>query len=193
MVLDGDIVCRCWNTMETSGDPTKHAEMTAVQQAALKLGRFKLPECTLYVTLEPCPMCAGAILQARVGTLVYAASNHLLGRLAGILDLICTHSAHAKRQELRCTSPVVWASSEEHKSLYCPLLCTKQIFCLFNFPVVFHPSRLIKRTSVCASTLQSYKCCSADPGHVTISFIVVLRSFCKQQFLQGLMEAGRHF
>ena len=82
MVHDGDIVCSCWNTMETSGDPTKHAEMTAIQQTALKIGRFKLPECTLYVTLEPCPMCAGAILQARVGTLVYAAKNNLLGRSA---------------------------------------------------------------------------------------------------------------
>lgn len=55
--------------------------MTAIQESVQKIGRFKLPESTLYVTLEPCPMCAGAILQARVGTVVYAAKNPLLGDL----------------------------------------------------------------------------------------------------------------
>ena len=81
MVHNGAIVCRGRNTMERSGDPTRHAEMNAIQEAARLLGRFKLPGCTLYVTLEPCPMCAGALLQARVGTLVYAAKNTLLGTL----------------------------------------------------------------------------------------------------------------
>ncbi len=87
VVHNGEVVCSCWNTMESSQDPTKHAEMSAIQQAALRVGRFKLPECTLYVTLEPCPMCAGAILQARIGTLVYAAKNPLLGKLAGMQEL----------------------------------------------------------------------------------------------------------
>ena len=67
--------------MEESGDPTQHAEMLAIQSAVRQLGRFKLPECTMYVTSEPCPMCAGALLQARVGTVVYGARSPLIGQI----------------------------------------------------------------------------------------------------------------
>ena len=61
------------------GDPTQHAELRAIQGALQTLGRHCMLDCTLYVTLEPCPMCAGALLQARVGSLVYGAKNPLLG------------------------------------------------------------------------------------------------------------------
>lgn len=79
MVHKGTVICRCRNSSEGDGDPTRHAEMKAIQEAAKAIGRFKLPECTLYVTLEPCPMCAGAILQSRIEALVYGAKNLLLG------------------------------------------------------------------------------------------------------------------
>ena len=75
----GEIVSRAYNKTETEGDPTSHAEMNCIRQAAGMRGGWRLLDCTLYVTLEPCPMCAGAILQSRVGTVVYGARNALLG------------------------------------------------------------------------------------------------------------------
>lgn len=79
MVHEGAVVAEARNQTEAQGDPTAHAEMLCIQQAAAQLGRWRLLETTLYVTLEPCPMCAGALLQARVGHLVYAARSPLLG------------------------------------------------------------------------------------------------------------------
>lgn len=92
MVYKGRIISTGRNTTEESGNPTLHAEMKVIQEAAKKVGRFKLPECALYVTLEPCPMCAGAILQARVGTLVYGAKNSLLG---GCLLCFAGHASYS--------------------------------------------------------------------------------------------------
>lgn len=79
IVCSGQVVSQAYNQTEKSGNPTAHAEMLCIQQAALKLGGWRLLDCTLYVTLEPCPMCAGALLQSRVGTVVYGARNTLLG------------------------------------------------------------------------------------------------------------------
>lgn len=79
LVCGGKVITQAFNQTETSGNPTAHAEMLCIQQAALKLGGWRLLESTLYVTLEPCPMCAGALLQSRMGTLVYGARNTLLG------------------------------------------------------------------------------------------------------------------
>jgi tRNA(Arg) A34 adenosine deaminase TadA len=79
MVHEGRVVSLAGNAMEGSGDPTQHAELLAIQDTVRKLGRHRMLDCTMYVTLEPCPMCAGALLQARVGSLVYAAKNPLLG------------------------------------------------------------------------------------------------------------------
>ena len=79
MVLDGQVIARSHNAVEATSQPTAHAEMLCIQAAASLTGRWRLPEATLYVTLEPCPMCAGAALQARLGTLVFGASNPLLG------------------------------------------------------------------------------------------------------------------
>ncbi|KAJ7527898.1 hypothetical protein O6H91_16G075200 [Diphasiastrum complanatum] len=79
MVHSGRIIARAHNQVEAKGDPTAHAEMRCIQNASQLLGRWRLLESTLYVTLEPCPMCAGAILQARVGELVWGARNTLLG------------------------------------------------------------------------------------------------------------------
>lgn len=80
VIVQGDrIVGEGHNLRETLNDPTAHAEMIALTQAAESLGSWRLTDCTLYVTLEPCPMCAGAIVQARIPRVVYAASDPKAG------------------------------------------------------------------------------------------------------------------
>jgi tRNA(adenine34) deaminase len=68
-------IAQAHNQRETLNDPTAHAEMIAITQAAEALGSWRLTDCTLYVTLEPCPMCAGAIVQARLPTVLFGASD----------------------------------------------------------------------------------------------------------------------
>ena len=75
IVKDGEIIARAHNECEARGDATAHAELLAIQRASAAAGGWRLNDCALYVTLEPCPMCAGAIVQARVGRLVYGAAN----------------------------------------------------------------------------------------------------------------------
>ena len=75
IVRDGQIVARAHNACEKERDATAHAELTAIRAASRAVNDWRLNACTLYVTLEPCPMCAGAIMQARVGRLVYGAPN----------------------------------------------------------------------------------------------------------------------
>ena len=75
IVKDGAIIARAHNACEAKRDATSHAELLAIRQASAACGDWRLYRCTLYVTLEPCPMCAGAIMQARVGRLVYGAAN----------------------------------------------------------------------------------------------------------------------
>ena len=79
IVKDGRIVAAAHNLREQSGDPTDHAEIVAIRRAARETGDWRLNGCTLYVTLEPCPMCAGAISQARLGRLVYGAADPKYG------------------------------------------------------------------------------------------------------------------
>ena len=79
IVRDGQLVARGHNLREQTGDPTAHAEVVAIRRAAQALGCWKLSGCTMYVTLEPCPMCAGAISQARVARLIYGASDPAYG------------------------------------------------------------------------------------------------------------------
>lgn len=75
------------NEREQSGDPTAHAEILALRQASVTLGGWRLPDTTLYVTLEPCAMCAGAIALARVPRLVFATADPKAGAVGGVLDL----------------------------------------------------------------------------------------------------------
>ena len=82
VVLDGKIVGRGYNLRETSHDPTSHAEIRAIRQATKKLGDWRLDGATLYVTLEPCLMCMGAIKNARVSRLVFGASDPKQGASA---------------------------------------------------------------------------------------------------------------
>ena len=79
IVKDGRIVASAHNLREQTGDPTGHAEIVAIRRAARALGDWRLEGCELYVTLEPCPMCAGAISQSRISRLVYGAADPRYG------------------------------------------------------------------------------------------------------------------
>jgi len=108
VVVDGSIVGEGWNRPVSSCDPTAHAELVALRDAALRLGNYRLSNATLYVTIEPCTMCAGALVHARVKRLVYGAKepksgavdsnchalqgthlNHRVLVSAGVLDSRC--------------------------------------------------------------------------------------------------------
>jgi tRNA(adenine34) deaminase len=88
VVKDGVVIARARNRREADGDPTAHAEVIAIRRAARKLGSWRLDGCTLYVTLEPCAMCAGAIVLARLPHLVYGAADPKAG-FAGSLGDLC--------------------------------------------------------------------------------------------------------
>lgn len=88
IVYQGDIIGRAHNLRETSQNATTHAELMAIQQACETIGSWRLEETTLYVTLEPCPMCAGAILQSRVPTVVYGARDIKAGCVDSLYRLL---------------------------------------------------------------------------------------------------------
>lgn len=89
VVIDGngEVIARGHNIRETLGDPTGHAETEAIREAAKKLGTRRLTDCTIYVTLEPCPMCAGAIMNAGLKRLVYGAFDENMGACASAVCL----------------------------------------------------------------------------------------------------------
>ncbi len=84
----GEVVATAGNRREQSNDPTAHAEILAIRQAAAALGSWRLGGCSIYVTIEPCPMCAGAIYQARLDHLVYGAADEKAGAAGTLLDLV---------------------------------------------------------------------------------------------------------
>ena len=88
VVHDGAVVGRCHNQVERLNDATAHAEIVAIGAASAALGSWRLTECTLYVTLEPCAMCAGAIVLARVGRVVYGALDAKAGACGSVLDVL---------------------------------------------------------------------------------------------------------
>ena len=88
IVRDGQLVAAAHNQREQLRDPTAHAEMIAITQAAEAVGSWRLTGCTLYVTLEPCPMCAGAILQARLPQLIYGAADPKAGAVETLYRLL---------------------------------------------------------------------------------------------------------
>jgi tRNA(adenine34) deaminase len=96
VVLDGHGLCLGWgsNRRHRQRDPLGHAELVALRQAAAARGDWRFNDCTLLVTLEPCPMCAGALIQARMGQVVFAAADPKRGALGGCLDLSGDPSAH---------------------------------------------------------------------------------------------------
>ncbi len=84
---DGQVVGRGFNQPILRHDPTSHAEVMALRDAAARLGNYRLPGCTLYVTLEPCAMCAGAIMHARIGRVVFGARDPKTGVAGSVIDL----------------------------------------------------------------------------------------------------------
>lgn len=88
VVKDHKIVGRGYNLRETSFDATAHAEIIAIRQASEALGAWRLLDCTLYVTLEPCPMCAGAIVQSRIPTVVYGTVDPKAGCAGTLMNLL---------------------------------------------------------------------------------------------------------
>jgi len=87
VVRGGEIVGRGFNRPISTHDPSAHAEIVALRDAAARLGNYRLAECTLYVTIEPCAMCAGAIMHARIARLVYGARDPKTGACGSIVDL----------------------------------------------------------------------------------------------------------
>ncbi|MEU5375009.1 tRNA adenosine(34) deaminase TadA [Streptomyces sp. NPDC005968] len=85
---DGSVIARGHNEREATGDPSAHAEILALRRAAAALGEWRLPGCTLVVTLEPCTMCAGAVQQSRVDRLVYGARDEKAGAAGSLWDLV---------------------------------------------------------------------------------------------------------
>lgn len=86
VVRDGEVVGTAHNEREARPDPTAHAEVLALRAAALTLGGWRLIGCTAYVTLEPCPMCAGALQQARIARVVYGAPDHKVGAAGTVIN-----------------------------------------------------------------------------------------------------------
>ena len=87
VVKDGAIIGRGYNRPITSSDPTAHAEIVALREAAAALGNYRLAGCELYVTLEPCAMCVGAMVHARIARIVYGAPDPKTGACGSVVDL----------------------------------------------------------------------------------------------------------
>lgn len=83
----GEIIGRGFNRREYGKSPLTHAEIIAIDQASRKLGGWRLIDCTLYVTLEPCPMCAGAVINSRIGRVVFGAADKKAGSCGSVVDL----------------------------------------------------------------------------------------------------------
>ena len=92
VVADGQLLGRGWNRPISTHDPTAHAEIVALRDAAVRCSNYRLPGTTLYVTLEPCVMCAGAIVHARVARVVFAARDPRAGAAGSVFDLLPSDS-----------------------------------------------------------------------------------------------------
>lgn len=88
LVANGEVIGEGWNRVIAAADPTAHAEIVAVRDAAQRLGNYRLPDTTLYVTLEPCTMCVGSLIHARVGDLVFATREPRAGAVCSALRLL---------------------------------------------------------------------------------------------------------
>ena len=91
---EGRVIGRGRNRREESGDATAHAEMEAIRQACAALGNWRLEKCSIYVTLEPCPMCTGAIINSRIPTVVFGAREALSGSCGSVIDLFSENYGH---------------------------------------------------------------------------------------------------
>ncbi len=92
---DGNVIGRGRNRRIEKNDATAHAEMEAIREASSNLGDWRLDGCAMYVTLEPCPMCAGAIIMSRISTLVFGAREALTGSVGSVIDLFSEKYGHS--------------------------------------------------------------------------------------------------
>ena len=88
IVRDGKVIAACANQVTTNNDPTAHAEIVAMREAARTLGNYRLSSCELFLTLEPCAMCAGAMIHARLSRLIYAAADPKAGAVSSVLEVL---------------------------------------------------------------------------------------------------------
>jgi tRNA(adenine34) deaminase len=110
IVKDGELIAEGWNQPIGANDPTAHAEIMALRAAGERLGNYRLLDTELYVTLEPCPMCVGAMLHARVKRVIYAATDPKTGALGGAYDLL---NSVAHNHAFEVTSGVLEAQSRD--------------------------------------------------------------------------------
>ena len=99
LVQAGEVIAQAHNRRENDNDATAHAEMLVIRDACRKLGRWRLSGTTLYVTIEPCPMCAGALVMSRVDRLVYGSADYKAGAVESIFNVV-QHSALNHRLEV---------------------------------------------------------------------------------------------
>lgn len=92
---EGHIIGRGRNRREENSDATAHAEIEAIREAGAVLGDWRLEGCTLFVTLEPCPMCTGAIINSRIPTVVFGARDAVTGSCGSVIDLFCERYGHS--------------------------------------------------------------------------------------------------
>jgi tRNA(adenine34) deaminase len=100
VVCDGRIVGRGWNRNITDSDPTAHAEIVALREAGGNVGNHRLKDCELFATVEPCPMCAGALVHARIKRLVYGADDAKAGAVQSVMQVL-NHPQLNHRMEVR--------------------------------------------------------------------------------------------
>lgn len=108
LVIDGEVVAKAHNMRESWNDATAHAEVIVIREACKKLGRWRLSNSTLYVTVEPCPMCSGAIVNSRIDKVVYGCPDAKAGGAESIFNIICNPNLNHTAQvvsgvcELEC-------------------------------------------------------------------------------------------
>lgn len=100
VVCDGRVIARGWNRNLTDNDPTAHAEIVALREAGNQLGNYRLADCELFATIEPCAMCAGALAHARIRRLVYGADDPKAGAVHSVLEVI-NHPSLNHKMEIR--------------------------------------------------------------------------------------------
>ena len=110
IVKNGEIIARAYNKKEKNGLATEHAEIIAIKKASKKTGNWRLGDCEMYVTLEPCPMCAGAIVQSRISKVHIAAKDTVSGACGTVIDI-------ANNKELHYKTEVCFEENEESKEL----------------------------------------------------------------------------
>lgn len=115
IVKDGKVIARAYNNKEATNNPTGHAEILAIEKAAKKLGNWRLTDCDLFVTLEPCMMCAGAISEARIRHLYFGALDPKRGAVISTINLLNSMSLN---HMLEVTSEVLKEECEKQISAY---------------------------------------------------------------------------